>query len=120
VSLHGDSCRKGLEGSKIATGIQNISKTDNGAYTGEITAGMAKDVGFTWTLIGHSERRSLYAETIEETCEKLKKAQAAGLAVISAVASLSKSVRQVKLMKSIKHSWIRHWSSLTSRTLTSL
>merc|ERR1712070_947282 len=66
----------------IETGIQNISKTGPGAFTGEVTAAMAAEVGNIWTLIGHSERRKLYSETIEDTCEKLKNAHTAGLSVI--------------------------------------
>lgn len=79
VGIHGDITRAGLTGSKIQTGIQNISKTGCGAYTGEVTAAMAAEVGYTWCLIGHSERRSLYGETIPDTVEKLKAALAAGL-----------------------------------------
>lgn len=66
----------------ISVGVQNISKTAEGAFTGEVTAAQAMDCGYTWCLIGHSERRSLYGETIEDTVEKLKQAQASGLKII--------------------------------------
>jgi len=82
VTLHGDVARASLGDSGIETGIQNISKTGTGAFTGEVTAEMAKEVGNGWCLIGHSERRSLYGETIPDTVEKLKKAQEAGLKVM--------------------------------------
>jgi len=62
-------------------GAQNCSATGNGAFTGEISAVMLKDVGINWGILGHSERR---AET--ESCrvvgEKVKRALAAGLGVI--------------------------------------
>jgi triosephosphate isomerase len=74
--------KKALGDSDIELGIQNISATGNGAFTGEITAAMAVDVGFDWCLIGHSERRALYGETIEDTCVKLQNAQAAGLKIM--------------------------------------
>lgn len=82
VAIHGDVARKSLEGSGIETGIQNISATGCGAFTGEVTAEMAKEVGNTWCLIGHSERRKLYGETIEQTVTKLKNALAGGLKVM--------------------------------------
>merc|ERR1712232_187331 len=71
-----------MGGSGIQTGIQNISKTGPGAFTGEVTAAMAKEVGNTWCLIGHSERRALYGESIPDTVEKLKAANEAGLKVM--------------------------------------
>jgi len=67
-----------VEGSSIKIGIQNISKTGEGAYTGEVTAGQANDSGVKWVLIGHSERRALYGETDEETGTKVEMALAYG------------------------------------------
>jgi len=82
ITLHGHIVKEALAGSDVECGIQNISKTGNGAYTGEVTAAMAKDAGFQWALIGHSERRALFGETIEDTCVKLTNAQDADLKVI--------------------------------------
>merc|ERR550525_211801 len=61
---------------------QNVSKTASGAFTGEWTAEMAAECGFGWTLIGHSERRSKYGETDEDTAIKVEKCQEAGIKVI--------------------------------------
>merc|ERR1719429_743702 len=55
-----------LQGSDVEVGIQNISKTGPGAFTGEVTAEMAVDAGYAWCLIGHSERRTLNGETLGE------------------------------------------------------
>merc|ERR1712137_1060329 len=80
VSLHLFAAQKALpQGSAVALGLQNISKTAEGAFTGEVTCAMAKDLGIPWVLIGHSERRSLYGETDAETAEKVAKAQEHGL-----------------------------------------
>jgi len=49
-------------GSNIHWGTQNVSSYIEGAYTGEISAAMLSDFGCEYTLIGHSERRCLYAE----------------------------------------------------------
>lgn len=51
-----------LSGSEIAYGAQNISKSLSGAYTGEVSATMLNDFGCKYTIIGHSERRTIYGE----------------------------------------------------------
>jgi len=60
-----------LKGASIQYGAQNINENSGGAYTGEVSAEMLKDLGCDWVLIGHSERRALYGESNER--EKLKK-----------------------------------------------
>lgn len=52
-----------LEGSGIKIGAQNCHYEDYGAYTGEISPTMLEDLGCTWCLTGHSERRKLFFET---------------------------------------------------------
>ena len=54
-------------------GAQNVSCTNDGAYTGEISAKSLKESGVTYSLVGHSERRSNQKETNEEINEKIKK-----------------------------------------------
>jgi triosephosphate isomerase len=66
----------------VKIGVQNMSKTKEGAFTGEVTAGMVKDMGLSWVMIGHSERRSLYGETDEECATKAALALAQGLNVM--------------------------------------
>lgn len=51
-----------LQGSNIAWGAQNVSRFDEGAYTGSVSANMLKDFGCTHAIIGHSERRALIYE----------------------------------------------------------
>jgi triosephosphate isomerase len=50
-------------GSRISVGAQNLNDNLQGAFTGEVAAGMIKDAGATHVLIGHSERRQFYGET---------------------------------------------------------
>ena len=57
--------------SDIRVGVQNIYWEDKGAYTGEISAGMARDAGAHYALVGHSERRHVFGETDEETGKKV-------------------------------------------------
>jgi len=81
-NVHAAATKEALGDCGIEVGIQNISKTGNGAFTGEIPCSMAVDMGFTWCLIGHSERRAIYGETIDDTVEKLGQAQTAGLKIM--------------------------------------
>ncbi|AFJ02365.1 Triosephosphate isomerase [Methylophaga frappieri] len=51
-----------LQGTELHWGTQNLSQFESGAYTGEISAAMCRDFGSKYVLMGHSERRCLYAE----------------------------------------------------------
>jgi len=83
TNVHLSAAQKALAGgSPISLGLQNISKTSQGAFTGEVTSSMAKDMGVTWVIIGHSERRTLYKEKDIETAEKITRAQEEGLNIM--------------------------------------
>ncbi|MFT4796944.1 MAG: triosephosphate isomerase [Candidatus Azotimanducaceae bacterium] len=71
--------------SDIRLGAQNIDWHDAGAFTGEISAAMVRDVGATHVIIGHSERRALFGEGVSECLEKTKAAIAEGLTPIFCV-----------------------------------
>ncbi len=60
---------KAAKGSKIAIGAENMHFEPKGAFTGEISADMLKELGVKYVIIGHSERRQYFAET-DETCNK--------------------------------------------------
>lgn len=66
----------------VQTGAENCYFAEKGAYTGEISAKMVKSAGASHVIIGHSERRQLFAETNEMLNKKLKAALAEGLKVI--------------------------------------
>ena len=66
-------------GSGISVGLQNIHHRQSGAFTGENSAQMARKVGCTRVLIGHSERRSLFGESDELIGQKVHSAREAGL-----------------------------------------
>ena len=78
IAIHIATVKSALNPS-IKVACQNISATDCGAFTGEITAMQLKDFEIEWCIIGHSERRSLYGETDKVVAEKVTKAQANGL-----------------------------------------
>jgi triosephosphate isomerase (TIM) len=63
----------------ILVGVQNIHWEDKGAFTGEISASIARDSGAKVALVGHSERRHVFGETDEQTSLKCAAAVKAGL-----------------------------------------
>ena len=63
--------RQFLDGSKILLGAQNVAEAEKGAYTGEISIPMLKDIGIDWCIIGHSERRTYDNETSEKCNKKI-------------------------------------------------
>jgi len=69
----------------IAIGAQNCHYEDHGAYTGEVTAEMLKEVGVKYVIIGHSERRQYYNETDLTVNKKVHAALNAGLQPIVCV-----------------------------------
>jgi triosephosphate isomerase len=83
TALH--AVAKRLEDSPIAVSAQDCFWESKGAFTGQIAPAMLKDVGCTWTIIGHSERRQLFGETDETVAKKVTAALAAGLGVIVCV-----------------------------------
>lgn len=69
----------GFKGTSVEVGPQNISKDLNGAFTGENSADFAKQMGASLALIGHSERRTLFAETDELVAAKVETSFKTGL-----------------------------------------
>jgi triosephosphate isomerase len=67
------------EGSPVKAGAQNCSDKPAGAYTGEVSAAMAKNAGAKFVIVGHSERRALYGETSEIVAAKAAAVLGAGL-----------------------------------------
>lgn len=67
------------EATTVAVGAQNLSAHQQGAYTGEVSAQMLRDLGCQYVIIGHSERRSLYAEDDKQLAAKLQRAIECGL-----------------------------------------
>ncbi len=77
-----------LKGSSVALGAQNMYHEANGAFTGELSAAMLKDVGCTYVILGHSERRHILKETDADVNKKTLAALAAGLIPIVCVGEL--------------------------------
>jgi len=76
---------KAVEGTHISIGAQNMHYETSGAYTGEVSAEMLKEMGIEYVIIGHSERRAYYAETDVSVNKKAIKALELGLIPIICV-----------------------------------
>ena len=74
-----------LSGTGVALGAQNVSQHQAGAYTGETAPSMLSDVGCTYVLVGHSERRAVMGESSEMVAAKFQAAQDAGLIAVLCV-----------------------------------
>ena len=77
--------QQALTGSRATWGAQTLSEHARGAYTGETSAGMLREFGCTYVIVGHSERRSLYCEGDDAVAAKFGAAVEAGLVPILCV-----------------------------------
>jgi triosephosphate isomerase len=88
---------------RVAIGAQNVHYEEHGAYTGEVSAEMLKDLGVKYVIIGHSERRQYYNETDLTVNKKVHAALDAGLRPILCV---GESLEQRQL--GVTMSWITY------------
>ncbi|MBL0701706.1 MAG: triose-phosphate isomerase [Spiroplasma sp.] len=89
----------------IEIGIQNIHQNEKGAYTGEVSALMAKNIGVEYVLVGHSERRQYYNETNLIVNQKAKKAISLDMTAIVCVGETLEE-RNAKVTNSILKSQV--------------
>ncbi|MBR4020750.1 MAG: triosephosphate isomerase, partial [Firmicutes bacterium] len=68
-----DCLVEAFHGSGVGVGAQNVHFAEEGAYTGEVSLAMLKEIGVDYCIIGHSERREYFGETDETVNLKLKK-----------------------------------------------
>ena len=84
VSIHLQHVKSILK-PEIEVCAQNASLRPAGAFTGEITCEQLIDMGVNWTILGHSERRTLFGETDEIVADKCARALEAGMSIIACI-----------------------------------
>lgn len=87
-SVYLDAVAAVVRGTKLALGAQNMYHEPAGAFTGEISAAMLVDLGCTYVILGHSERRHILRESDDDVNKKTLAALAAGLVPIVCVGEL--------------------------------
>ena len=76
---------KAFKDLRISVGAENVYFEEKGAYTGEVSADMLKDLGVKYVIIGHSERRQYFGETVQTVNARVKAALSKGLKPIICV-----------------------------------
>ncbi len=77
--------QRALEKSRVRIGAQDVSEHASGAFTGQVSAAMVREMGATATLVGHSERRQVNGESSEQVARKGLAAVACGLTPVICV-----------------------------------
>ncbi len=83
-----DAVAAAVKGSPVSLGAQNMYHETKGAFTGETSGGMLRDVGCNWVILGHSERRHILGETDADIFAKVQAALVVGLRPIVCVGEL--------------------------------
>lgn len=92
-----------LQGTTVRMGCQNMYWKDQGAFTGEISPVMARDVGCTYAIIGHSERRGHFLETDDHCRQKVQAALNHGLLPILCVGESLEEREAGKTQERVSH-----------------
>ncbi|MFQ5749996.1 MAG: triose-phosphate isomerase [Planctomycetota bacterium] len=135
--VHLDHVRRNLKGSNVRLGAQNCHEAKEGAFTGEVSASMLRDMGVQVVLVGHSERRHVFGEGDDRMGPKIRAALAAKLEVVYCVgetlqqreagSALAVLARQMEALKRVtRPAWIPRlllayepvWAIGTGRTAT--
>lgn len=89
-----EQIRQMLDGSRLLLGAQSVSRYADGAYTGDVSVAMLADFACRYVIVGHSERRSLFAESDADVAAKVALVAATGMAPIVCVGESLEQRRQ--------------------------
>jgi triosephosphate isomerase len=109
TALH--AVAQALKGSRVALGAQDMHWEVQGAFTGEVSPVMLRDVGCSFVIIGHSERRQMFGETDDGVGDKARAALAHGLTPIICVGetlSERESRRTLEIVERQVEAALRH------------
>ena len=98
---------------KVHLGVQNVSTTNDGAYTGEVSATQLKSYGVEYAIIGHSERREYQKETVEEIHNKLLRLLENDITPILCIGETLEERKENKVEEVLKHELLTAISDLS-------
>lgn len=110
------AAKAAISGSKIKLGAENVAWADSGAFTGEISAAMLKEIGVEYVIIGHSERRTYFGETDETVNMRLKQALKNGLKPIVCVGETLAEREKNKTKRVLKKQVLDGFKDITDFT----
>lgn len=108
---------KALAGSNIQLGGQDAYVKESGAYTGEISPRMLLDVGCSWTIIGHSERRHILGESDAFLNEKVRFALASNISVMFCIGELLEERKGGTMKNVLERQVVKGLEGLTAADL---
>lgn len=106
-----------LSESNICLGAQNIYWEDSGAYTGEVSVPLLKDIGVQYVIVGHSERRQYFGETDESVNKKIKAVLSHGLTPIACVGEVLEERESNKTFEVIEKQCTGGFEGLTAEEM---
>ena len=108
-----------LKGTNIKVGAQNVYFEDKGAYTGEISAEMLKDIDMDYCIVGHSERRRYFKETDQDVNKKAKKLLEYGIIPIICVGESLEQREENKYFEVVKNQVVQAFKEMPASDATS-
>lgn len=109
--------RRMADGSPIRVAAQNMHFESDGAYTGEISASMLKEIGVTDVILGHSERREFFCENDEALAKKIEAALAADLRPVLCIGESDQERETGKTEEKLKGQMARGLAGISSDRL---
>ena len=108
------------EKTNIGVGAENVAWADKGAFTGEISAAMLKEVGAAYAIIGHSERRQMFGETDETVNKRTIQALKNGLIPIVCVGETLAEREGNETEKVVKRQTVGAFQGITAEQMASV
>ena len=116
-SVYLDSVSSAISGSGIALGAQDVYFESKGAFTGEISTSMLNDIGCTYVILGHSERRHIMGESDQLINKKVHAALAAGLIPVVCVGELLEHQEAERTHEVVKEQFVGSLAGLTDEQI---
>jgi len=109
-----------VKGTNINLSAENVHWADNGAFTGETSAATLKDMGVNYTVLGHSERREMFAETNETVNNRLKNSLKNDLTIIFCIGETLEERKSEKTIEKVKTQITEGFKDITAEDMKNI